>query len=363
MRRDNMNDNSSFSLDKLLAWLDGDHDAAGRKYVQFQQQLIEYVARRGGHTVAEEMTDEAFNRIDKRLAVFLLNEHYNSSEIADVPNLCRLLLDEGTKNLPRPGRRIWELLSPAIQSLVSKIARDGIFKRTERSLISKALNEILKRRDFYRAEDFNLSAIRAEVKKNSKIENVEAALIRGLPQLSQSEIEKFNRRLLEAAYPQIIKTNLADTPEAEKLARCKHYAGVVLLEYLKEPSDFRSTKEDFGESKLEGAIQDTTSDNPVEISIEIEDEAEKRRMLACQQDCKRLKLSPRDSEIFDLYFTGIIVRLPDDEPLSDKEIKDGRKTLAAKYGVSPETIRTIVRRCKEVLQPCIERCIKRQEKK
>ncbi len=119
-----MSADTSLSFTGLLAWLDSDADEAGRKYVQFQQQLIEYVARRGGHTVAEELTDEAFNRIDKRLAVFLLNEHYNSSEIGDVPNLCRLLLNEGTKNSPRPGRRIWEMLSPAIQSLVSKIADD-----------------------------------------------------------------------------------------------------------------------------------------------------------------------------------------------------------------------------------------------
>lgn len=137
MRRDNMNDNSSFSFDRLLAWLDGDRDTAGRKYVQFQQQLVEYVARHGGHTVAEEITDKAFNRIDKRLAVFLLNEHYNSSEIAEVPNLCCLLLGERTKNLPSPGRRIRELLSPAAQSLVTKIARDGTIKRIERTRVSE----------------------------------------------------------------------------------------------------------------------------------------------------------------------------------------------------------------------------------
>lgn len=363
MRRDNMNDNSSFSFDRLLAWLDGDHDAAGRKYVQFQQQLIEYVARRGGHTVAEELTDKAFNRIDIRLAVFLLNEHFNSSEIGDVPNLCRLLLNEGTKNSPRPSRRIWEILSPAIQSLVSQIADDGTFKRTERSLISEALNEILKRRDFYRAEDFNLSAIRAEVKKNSKIENIEAALTRGLPQLSQDEIEKFNRRLLEAAYPLIIKTNLADTPDAEKLARCKHYAGIVLLEYNKEPQNFRTSIDEPDESNPMDANQDPTPNNPLDSITEIEDEEEKRRRLECLIECKRQKLSPRDSEIFDLYFTGIIIRSPGDEPLSDREIKEGRQILPKRYGVSPETIRTIVRRCILVLQPCIERCIKRQEKK
>ncbi len=334
-----MNPKESFSLHRLLAWLDDDPLEAGGKYVQFQQQLIEYIRRHGGHTVAEDLADEAFNRVDKRLAISLLNEHFNSTEIGDVPNLCLILLDEGAKNSPSPSRRIWGLLSPADQSLVSTIAREGTFKRIERSRLSEALNEILSRRDFYRAEDFNLSAIRAEARKNSKIENI------------------------EAAYPQTIKTNLADTPDTEKLARCKHYAGIVLLEYQKEPHNFKTSIAESGESKPEDANRETTLIDALDNFIKLEDEEEKQRLRACLIECKRQKLSPRDSEIFDLYFTGIIIRSPDDEPLSDREIKEARKTLAEKYDVSPETIRTIVRRCILVLLPCINRCMKRQEKK
>ncbi len=101
-----MNDNKDFSLVRLLAWLDDDPLEAGEKYVRFQHELIEYVRRNGGHTVAEDLADEAFSRVDKRLAISLLNEHFNSTEIGDFPNLCRILLDEVLSNSPSPSRRI-----------------------------------------------------------------------------------------------------------------------------------------------------------------------------------------------------------------------------------------------------------------
>ncbi len=357
-----MNDDTSFSLDRLLLWLAPDPLEAGRKYVEFHKELIEYVSSKGGRTVAEELTDEAFNRVAKRLSVFLLNEHFNSTEIGDVPHLCRILSGEGAKDSPSPSRRIRELLSTDVQSLVAVISQNGTFKLLERSRISKALNEILKRRDLYRAEDFNLPAMRVQAGKNSKIEKIETALTRGLPQLSQSEIEKFNRRLLEAAYPQTIKTNLADTPESEKLARCKQYAGKILLEYLKKPDIFKPPIREDGGTKPEDENRDTTSASPVDIGIEEEDEREKQERLSCQDFCKRKKLSPRDSEILDLYFTGIIIRSPDDEPLSEREIKAVRQKLAVKYGLSPETIRTVAHRCKLIIELCVDRCMKRQEK-
>jgi len=137
MRRDDMNDNSSFPFDRLLAWLDSDRLEAGRKYVQFQKELIAYLVYHGAHTAAEDLADEAFNRVDKRLAISLLNEYFNSTEIGDFPNLCRILLDKVLSNSPSPSRRIWELLSPADQSLVSKIAQDGTIKRIERTRVSE----------------------------------------------------------------------------------------------------------------------------------------------------------------------------------------------------------------------------------
>lgn len=232
-------------LDRLLEWLDDDRLEAGRKYVQFQKELIAYLEARGAYTAADRLADEALDRVDQRLKTSLLNEHFNSTEINDVPCLCRILHDEGAKNSPSPGRRIWEMLSPADQSLVTTIAKAGKFDRHQRTRLCQVLNGMLRLRDFYCAADFNQIRLRFEIEKKSVLENVEADLARGLTKLSQNEIELFNRRLLEAAFPTVIKRNLADTPDEEKLRRCKRYARVVLLEYFKEPRSFDSSNEEW----------------------------------------------------------------------------------------------------------------------
>lgn len=341
-----MNDNASFSLDRLLAWLDDDSQEAAAKYVLFQQELIKEFQKKGAEKFAEELTDVAFNRVHKQLASPLLNEHFNSSEIVDVPNLCRWICEESTKNLPSPGRRIWQLLSPAGQSLITELAQPENFNRTERSKLSQVLNNILSRRDFYSEEDFNLPAFQAELEKNDLKEKVKADLKRGLPQLSQYEIELFNRRLLEIAYPQIIKRNLADTPETEKLARCKKFARTILLEYQRKPDFFNTPIEDDGGSE----IGVSTLDDGGNIQEKLE----------CQRECKS-KLSPRDAEIMELYYTGIKITSTEDEPLSEREIREVIKTLAKKYGLSPNTIRIIVYRCRKDMLKCIGKCLKRKE--
>lgn len=341
-----MNDNTSFSLDRLLVWLDGDSQEAAAKYVLFQRELIKEFQKKGAEKFAEELTDAAFNRVDKQLASPLLNEHFNSSEIADVPNLCRSICKESNKTSPFPGRRIRQLLSPAEQSLITDLAKTGEFKLSQRSLLSQALNTILSCHDFYSEEDFYSLAFQAELEKNDLKEKIKADLKRGLPQLSQYEIELFNRRLLETAYPQIIKRNLADTPETEKLARCKKFARTILLEYQRKPNFFNTPIETDGGSEI-GVLTSDDGENTQE-------------KLACQRECKS-KLSPRDAEIMELYYTGIKITSSEDEPLSDREIREVIQTLAEKYGLSPNTIRIIVYRCRNSMLKCIGKCLKRKE--
>lgn len=338
-----MSADTSFTLTKLLAWLDRDPVEAGNKYVQFEIELTAYLERRGASTVAKGLAEEALDRVDKRLATSLLNEHYNSTEISDVVSLCRVLHEQGAKNSPTPSGRIWQILSPSHQALVSAIARTGAFERKQRSSISQALNEILRRRDFYSAEDFNLAVSGVEDKKNPLLEKIKADLACGLAQLSQSEVEKFNRRLLEASYPEMIKTNLGDVLEEEKLARCKHFALLVLVEWRK-----KLTRE---------------GDLPPALPSGEENTDRQRQILACLEECKRLKLSPRDQVVLEKYFTGIQIRSAEDEPLSAAEINKVRKSLAEELGVAPGTIRTIVYRSKEIVLKCVERCMKRHEKK
>ncbi len=54
------------SFDKLLSWLDADRDAAGKRYEEIRQRLIKILSSRGC-TQAEELTDETFNRVSRRL--------------------------------------------------------------------------------------------------------------------------------------------------------------------------------------------------------------------------------------------------------------------------------------------------------
>jgi len=355
-----MNSEKSHSFDRLLAWLDADSQAAGRKYVQFQKQLIEYLETHGAETVAEELTDKAFHRIGEKLESSLLSEHFNSREISDISNLCRHICDDGANKQFCPGNRIWKLLPNSDQSLTANLSRIEKIEPHQRVGFSQALNEILRRRDFYRAEDFNSLVTQPHIDKNLTIEKIKSDINRGLPTLSQSEIEQFNRRLLEAAFPVIIKRNLADTPDEEKLVRCKHYARVVLLEYLREPRHFELPNDETDNLIKKTENQSGARKNPMAAIIEKEDDKEKRKKLDCQKDCKT-KLSPRDSVILDMYFTGIVIQSPEDEPLSDEIIKIARKRLAEKFGVAAETIRTIAHRSREFVRGCIDRCMKRQE--
>ena len=355
-----MSAETSFTLTRLLAWLDADPVRAGERYVQFHQELTAYLARYGAHTVAEALADEALDRVDKRLATSLLNEHSNSTDLSDFPGLCCLLSDEGANQSPGPGRRIWELLPDSERDLIAAIACAGNFERSQRSRLSRALNELLRRRDFYRAEDFDLTALRRE--SRPLLEKIEADLARGLAHLQQDEIERFNRCLIDASYPGIIKINLADAPEKDKLPRCKHFARIVLLEYFKKLTDeFEPLAPEPGAPAMEKPIRDPMAKDPLTPIIEAEGSQERRRKLACQEECKR-KLSPRDRVVLDKYFTGIEILSRDDEPLPDREIKDIRKALSEELGVAPKTIRTIARRSKKIVFKCIERCMKRQEK-
>lgn len=258
-----------------------------------------------------------------------------------------------------PGNRIWKLLSTVAQSLTANLSQNEKIETHQRIGFSQALNEILRRRDFYCTEDFNALLSPSNIGKNLTIEKIKFDINRGLSDLSQNEIEQFNRRLLEAAFPATIKRSLADTPDEEKPARCKRYARVVLLEYLKKPRRFELTDEKPDNLLVETDNQGETPKNPVEKIIEKENDAEKRKKLDCQNECKA-KLSPCDSVILEMYFTGIVIQSAEDEPLSDELIKIGRKRLAEKSGVAVETIRTIAHRSREFVRGCVDRCIKRQ---
>lgn len=351
-----MNTKNAFTLHHLLEWLDADPSHAGRKYVELHKELTAYLAGRGAHISAEALADEALVRVDRRLSTALLSEHHNATEIRDVLGICRAIRDGGASNSPGPGRRVWELLPDSARQLVAAIARAGDFERTRRGLVSKALNVVLCRRDFYRAEDFETATRHAEGPLAWKIE---AGLRGGLEHLQQHEVEMFNRRLLAAVYPTMVEAHLSDAPEKDRLPRCKHFARLVLIEYLRTGGRLDALPPEAGEPSKAERLRDVASRDPLADMLAGEEAAERRRMLDCVEECKRRKLSPRDRVLLDKYFTGVEVLSPDDEPLSGREIKEIRKSLADELGVVGETIRTLVHRSRKVVLDCVVRCMRR----
>ncbi len=57
---------SQEAFDSCLAWLDPDRDRAGEKYEEIRRKLIKIFAHRGC-PIAEELTDEAINRVSRRV--------------------------------------------------------------------------------------------------------------------------------------------------------------------------------------------------------------------------------------------------------------------------------------------------------
>jgi hypothetical protein len=351
-----MRADGSSSLDRLLAWLDPDPDRAGERYVLFREELAEYLSRHGAYTVADALADEALDRVNKRLASALLSEHHNATELRNMPALCRALA-AAADGPPAPGKRIWELLPAPARELVASVASAGVFGHDQRSRLSRHLNELLRRPDFYRADCFRPSAANGR-----EAESPPVLPIGGDPLSSrQEELERFNRRLLSSSYPGVIEAHLSDVPDAEKLPRCKRYARIVLLEYLKKACRERPLNPDPGEPGRESEFEDEAAADPLGKLIAGEEEAERRLLLDCQDECKRSKLSPRDRVLLDMYYTGVEILSAEDEPLADDSIKAVRRRLAEWLGVSQDTVRVIAHRARKAVLACIVRCMKRRK--
>lgn len=123
----------------------------------------------------------------------------NVDQILNWSSFCLKLKEEGTKTLPSPSRRVLELLPSELRQLVVSLERVGDLSRSDKFNLVAALNDILKDRNFYRKEDFE--AISANESK--------AFLGRSLEKLTSAEVQRLNRLLLQAAYPNEIKRQLA----------------------------------------------------------------------------------------------------------------------------------------------------------
>jgi WD40 repeat protein len=114
----------------------------------------------------------------------------NVGDILDWTAFCSRLRDEAARSLPSPSRRILELLPSDVVQTIREANGNG-FDPSHKSNLLSEFNEVLKRRDFYEPKDFEKVAIKGEA---------ELLLGRGRDNLSDSEVQNFNRLVLEACY-------------------------------------------------------------------------------------------------------------------------------------------------------------------
>ena len=100
---------------------------------------------------------------------------------------------------PNAGKTIWNLLSQRTQSLISRLNGAEKISKKDQSTIIKALNKVLKRRDFYHKEDYSTIILSQDVME---------LLNRKRDSLSTREVRQLNRLLIESVFPSIIKRSL-----------------------------------------------------------------------------------------------------------------------------------------------------------
>lgn len=107
-------------------------------------------------------------------------------------DFCARLSEEGPAGTPGPSQRVRELLTPEARSTIRHIAQMFDFDQSHKKRILSGLNQILRRRDFYREEDFGDLVLP---------ENANRLLARERSTLLPEEVEWMNRLILETAYP------------------------------------------------------------------------------------------------------------------------------------------------------------------
>jgi len=131
------------------------------------------------------------------------------SDILDWSGFCSTLSHEGGTTVPSPSRRILELLPQDTRELVLATAQTNNLEPLQKSKIIDALNGILKRRDFYQADCFERLGVTDEVNP---------LLSRTRMDLSDSEVERLNRLLIEASYPQqIMKSRISEEKDNNQI--------------------------------------------------------------------------------------------------------------------------------------------------
>ena len=124
---------------------------------------------------------------------------FTADDIQDWPALSSKLHDAGGQESASPSRRVWELLPEDAQTAVARAAEATGREDEPDSGFTQALNEILHRRDFYREKNFQRIDIPDQAQRFLK---------RDRTALSEQQVQRLNRLLLESSFPAEIASSV-----------------------------------------------------------------------------------------------------------------------------------------------------------
>jgi hypothetical protein len=117
---------------------------------------------------------------------------FSVGDILDWPGFFSKLQQNGKKYPPNPSKRIWGLLPSEIKSLIENSPDYTTHSEEDKSKFVSALNEILNQKDFYRQQDYITPDLPTSVRELLECDQND---------LSDKEVQKLNRLLIQAAYP------------------------------------------------------------------------------------------------------------------------------------------------------------------
>ena len=113
--------------------------------------------------------------------------------------LVEKLVAQGAASAPSPGHRIWRLLDDATKQSLKQKAKDPFAARGQFRNFERSLQSMIERRDFFVKADWAAVKLPAAAR---------ALLAKGLNDLPDDQVARFNRLALEAAFPE----EIAPTP-------------------------------------------------------------------------------------------------------------------------------------------------------
>ena len=123
---------------------------------------------------------------------------FSEGDITDWDGFCSKLTRDANLDTPNPGKRIWSLLSAETQTLIGNWSADSDLSGENKSQIIDALNDVLGREDFYQSLDFSDTNLPRETQ--DFLQELLQFMEHNSPHIV--EVQKLNRFLIKAAYPE-----------------------------------------------------------------------------------------------------------------------------------------------------------------